>query len=144
MEQRNGRNPGLLDDCVGQSTPLSPSAGHDADQKLTCVYWGWDFRGGSTVKNLPGMQQLQETWFPSLGEEGPPLRYSWASLVAQTVKNPPAMQGMWLQSLRREDLLEKVMAAQSSVLACRIPWTEEPGGLQSTGSQRVRHTKAAV
>ena len=52
---------------------LSPaSAGCDADQKLTCISWGWDFHGGSTVKNLPGMQQHQETRFPSLGEEGLP------------------------------------------------------------------------
>ena len=50
---------------------MTSSAGRDADQKLTCVYWDWDFRGGSTVKNLPGRQQLQETWFPSLGDEGP-------------------------------------------------------------------------
>ena len=61
-----------------------------------------------------------------------------ASLVAQTVKNPPAMRETWVQSLGAEDLLEKGMATHSSTLASRIPWTEEPGGLQSMGSHRVR------
>ena len=55
------------------------------------------------------------------------------------VKNLPAMQETWVRSLGREDLLEKEMAAHSSILVWRIPWTEEPGGLQSTGSQRVGH-----
>ena len=59
------------------------------------------------------------------------------SLVAQTVKNLPAMQEMWVRSLGWEDPLEKGMAIHSSILAQRILWTEEPGGLQSTGSQRV-------
>ena len=62
-----------------------------------------------------------------------------ASLVAQTVKNLPAMQETQVQSLGREDPLEKEMATHSSILACRIPWTKEPGGLQSMGSQRVGH-----
>ena len=62
------------------------------------------FTGGSVVKNLPAMQDLQETWLQPLG---------------------------W------EDPLEKEMATSTSVLAWRIPWTEEPGGLQSLGSQRV-------
>ena len=64
---------------------------------------------------------------------------SGASLVAQTVKNPPAMWETWVQSLGWEDPLEEGMATHSSILAWRIPWTEEPGGLQSMGSQRVRH-----
>ena len=51
------------------------------------------------------------------------------------IRNLPAMQETWVGSLAREDPLEKEMAAHSSVLAWRIPWTEEPGGLQSTGSQ---------
>ena len=61
-----------------------------------------------------------------------------ASLVTQTVNNLPAMQKTRVQSLGQEDALEKEMTTHSSILACRIPWTEEPGGLQSTGSQRVR------
>ena len=56
-------------------------------------------------------------------------------LIAQPVKNLPAMQETWVQSLGREDRLEKEMATHSSILAWRIPWTEEPGGLQSMGSQ---------
>ena len=63
----------------------------------------------------------------------------WVSLVAQGLKRLPAMQETWVPSLGREDLLEKEMATHSSILAWRIPWTEEPGGLQSTGSQRVGH-----
>ena len=59
------------------------------------------------------------------------------SLVAQLVKNTPATQEIPVQSLGREDPLEKGMATHSSVLAWRIPWTEEPGGPQSMGPQRV-------
>ena len=55
------------------------------------------------------------------------------------VQNPPAKQEMSIQSLGWEDLLEKEMATHSSIIAWRTPRTEEPGGLQSTGSQRVRH-----
>ena len=56
-------------------------------------------------------------------------------LVSQTVKNAPAMQETWIQSLGWEDPLEKGMAIHSSFLAWRIPWTQETGGLQSMGSQ---------
>ena len=59
--------------------------------------------------------------------------------MAQTVKNPPAMQESWVQSLGWEDPLENKMATHSSILAWRIPWTEEPGRLHSMGSQRVGH-----
>ena len=62
-----------------------------------------------------------------------------ASLVAQTVKRLPAVQETWVQSLGWEDPLEKEMATHSSTLAWKIPRTEEPGRLQSLGSQRVRH-----
>ena len=55
------------------------------------------------------------------------------------VKNPPAMQETWVQSLGQEDTLEIGMATHSSIPVSRIPWTEEPGRLQSTGSQRVGH-----
>ena len=57
--------------------------------------------------------------------------------MAQMVKNLPAMQETWVRSLGKGDLLEKGMAAHSSILAWRIPWTEETDGLQSMGSQRV-------
>ena len=62
-----------------------------------------------------------------------------ASLVAQTVKNLPAIQETWVQSLGQKDPLEKEMATHSSILSWRIPWTEEPGELQSMGSRRVKH-----
>ena len=61
------------------------------------------------------------------------------SLVAQRVKRLPTMSETWGQSLGREDLREKEMATHSSILAWRIPWTEKPGRLQFTGSQRVGH-----
>ena len=61
------------------------------------------------------------------------------SLVAQIVKNLPEMLAIWVLSLGQEDPLEEGMATHSSILAWRIPWTEEPGELQSMGSQRVRH-----
>ena len=70
---------------------------------------------------------------------GSPLQHSWASLVAQLVKNSSAMQETWVQSLGWEDPLEKEMATHSSTLAWKIPWTEEPGRSQSMGSQRVGH-----
>ena len=60
-------------------------------------------------------------------------------LLAQKIKNPPAMQETWIQSLGWEDPLEDSMATHSSILAWRMLWTKEPGGLQSLGSQRVRH-----
>ena len=63
----------------------------------------------------------------------------WASLVAQSIKNPPAMWETWVLSLGWEDPLEEGMETRTSILAWRIPWTEEPGGLQSMGSQRIGH-----
>ena len=102
-----------------------------------------DFPGGSAGKESdcnvgdlslrPGLGR-----FPK-GGHGNPLQYSWASLVAQTEKNPPTMQETWAQSLGEEDLLEKEMATHSSILAWKIPWMEEPGRLKSMGSQRVGH-----
>ena len=65
------------------------------------------------------------------------------SLVAQKVKRLPTTQETWVRSLSWEDLLEKEMATTSSLLAWRIPWTEEPGGLQSTGLQRIGHDWAS-
>ena len=69
----------------------------------------------------------------SKGKEGFP------SLVAQLVKNLPAVQETQVRSLGWEDPLEKEMATHYGILAWKISWTEEPGGLQSMGSQRVRH-----
>ena len=64
---------------------------------------------------------------------------SLCSLVAQMVRRLPTMWETWVQSLDWEDLLEKEMAAHSTTLAWKIPWTEEPSRLQSMGSQRVGH-----
>ena len=64
----------------------------------------------------------------------------WASLGAQTVKNLPAMRETHVRSLGPEDPLEKGMATHCSILAWEIPWTEEPGRIQDTESQRVKHT----
>ena len=58
--------------------------------------------------------------------------------MAQTVKRLPTTWETWVQSLDRDDILEKEMATHSSTLAWKIPWMEDPGGLQSMGSQRVR------
>ena len=66
-----------------------------------------------------------------------PLQYPVASLVAQMVKQLPAMWETWVRSLGQEDPLEKEMAIHSGTLAWKIPWMEEPGRLQSMGLQRV-------
>ena len=104
-----------------------------------------------TVKDLPA---VQETLVQSLGWENPlekgvathssilawripcteePESYDWTSLVAQMVKNLPAMGETWVRSLGWEDLLEKGKATHSSILVWRILWTEEPGRLQFHG-----------
>ena len=96
------------------------------------------------LRGLPGSSAGKESTcstgdpssIPGLGRSpgegiGYPLQYSWVSLVAQTIKNPPAMQETWVRSLGWEDPLERGMATHSSIFAWRIPRTEEPGGLQS-------------
>ena len=99
-----------------------------------CVYMYMGFPGSSAGKesacnagdpgSIPGLGR-------SPGEGmGYPLQYSWAPLVAQMVKNPPAKRETWVQSLGWEDPLEEDMATHSSILAWRIPRIEEPGGLQ--------------
>ena len=70
---------------------------------------------------------------------GYPLKFWGASLMAHKVKNPPALWETWVQSLGWKDPMEKGTATHSTVLAWRIPGTEEPGRLQSMGSQRVGH-----
>ena len=69
------------------------------------------------------------------------LQVSGASLLAQLVKNLPAIQETWVRSLGWEDPLEEGIATHSSMLAWKIPWKEEPGGLQSTGSKRMDTTE---
>ena len=83
-------------------------------------------------RSIPGLGR-------SSGEGiGCPLQYFWAFLVAQTVKNPPAVLETWIQCLGWEDTLEKGIATHPSTLAWGIPRTEEPGRLQPMGSQTVR------
>ena len=98
------------------------------------------------VKNLPAHAgDVRDTGLiPGSGRSpgggrGNPLQCSWASLAAQTVKNLPEMQETWVRALDWEDPLEKGTATHCSILARRIPWTKEPGRLQSMGSQRVGH-----
>ena len=90
---------------------------------------------------LGNRQKRQITVCSWLQISGLPLQIR-SLLVAQTVKNPPAMQETWVCSQGWEDLLEKEKATHSSILAWRIPWTEQPGGLPSTGLQRLRHNWA--
>ena len=78
---------------------------------------------------------LLAIWIPACASSSPEFyMMSSASLVAQTVKHLPAVWETWVRSLGWEDPLEKEMATHSSTLAWKIPWTEEPGGLQSMGS----------
>ena len=86
--------------------------------------------------DLPNPEIKPES--PALQADSPPTEL-WASLVAQIVKHLPAMQETQVQSLGLEDPLEEEIATLSSILAWKISWTEEPGGLQSMGSQRVGH-----
>ena len=83
--------------------------------------------------------KLISTWRLLLGINKVTHLHQRASLVAQRLKRLPAMWETWVRSLGWEDRLEKETATHSSILAWRIPWMEEPGGLQSTGSQRVGH-----
>ena len=72
-----------------------------------------------------------------MGEICSLVNFNWASVVAQRLKPLPAMRETWVRSLGWEDPLENEMATHSSILGWKIPWTEEPGRLQSMGSQRV-------
>ena len=118
-------------------------------------YWSFSF-STSPSKDYLGLISLKIGWFDlvavqrslrSLLKHHSIQRHQffstppslWASLVAQMVKNPPAMWETWVWSLDWEDSLKKGMATHSSILACRIPWTEEPRRLQSTEYQKVRH-----
>ena len=108
------------------------------------MYGGcWGFPGSSTGKESacnagdPGLI-FGSGISPGEGIDYP-LWYSWASLVAQMVKNPPAIQETRVRSLGWEDPLEEGMATHSSILARKIPWTEEPHGLRSIALQRVGH-----
>ena len=114
---------------------------------------GWQGRsetqeGGDICIHIAGKESACNVGdpgsIPGLGSSpreviGYPFQYSWASLVAQWIKNLPAVQETLVQSLGREDPLEKELTTHSHIFAWEILWTEEPGGLQSIGSQRVGH-----
>ena len=86
------------------------------------------------------LQRCCKCWKSKAGSETwTKLPHHRSSLVAQVVKNLPAVQETRIRSLGQKDPLEKGMATHSNILAWRIPWTEEPGGLQSMGLHRVRH-----
>ena len=116
------------------------SSSSSSSSSSVCI---WAFPGSSAGKEStrnvgdPG-------WIPGSGRSagegiGNTQQYSWASLLAQMVKNPPAMWETWVRSLDWEGSLEKETATHCSVQAWRIPWTEDPGRVQSMGSQRVGH-----
>ena len=103
---------------------------------------GWDHPGISLVT------VTQYNWSPG-SRSGGLVNYKWflvnirvVSSGGSVVNNLSAKQETWVQSLGQEDPLEKEMATHSTILSWRIPWTEEPGGLQSTGPQRIRHDLA--
>ena len=112
---------------------------------LPCVYVSVGFPSSSAGKES-AYNTGDPSLIPGLGRSpgegiGYSLQYCWASLVAQRVKNPPAMRETWVGSLSQEDLLEKGTSTHSSVLAWRIPWTEKPGGLQSEGHKESDTTE---
>ena len=119
-------------------SPIPPSIRVFSNESTLCMRWPkyWSFSNVGDPGSIPGLGI-------SPGEGiGYPLQYSWASLVAQLIKNLPAMGETWVQSLDWEDPLEKGIATHSSILAWKIPRTEEPVRLQYMGSQRVRHDLA--
>ena len=108
-----------LGSIPGRRTKILQSMRYDKRKKIL-------ISSRNTLTDIPRHNIKPNTWAPQ------------ASLVAQKVKSPPAMQETHVQSLGWEDPLEEGMAVHSSVLAWRIPWTEEPGWLQYMGLQRVQ------
>ena len=98
-----------------------------------------DSEGQSNLKSMEWQRVRYDFMTKQQQHLGNDKYNSVAFLVAQMVRYPPAMQEIQVQSLGWENPLEKDIATHSSILAWRIPWTEEPGGLQSIGSQRVGH-----
>ena len=105
-----------------------------------CVYTpSWWLSGKESACNAGDLGSILGLGKSLGGAIGYPLEYSWTSLVAQMVKNPPAMQEPGVRSLGQKDPLEECMATHSSILAWRIPRTEDPGRWQLIASHRVRH-----
>ena len=97
----------------------------------------WDVKGHLIIQLVQAPGNLGGHFF-QVSQRGL-LISLWQSLMAQRLKHLPPVWETWVRSLGQEDPLEKEMVTHSSILAWRIPWTEEPGRLQSMGSQRVRH-----
>ena len=133
-----GLNPGLLH-CRQIFYQLSHKG---SPRILEWVAYSFS-RGSSQSRNQTKVSCIAGRFFTNWAiTEAPDKRegvYVYASLVAQTVKNLPAMQKTWVQSLGWEDPLEEEMATHSNIPPWRIPWTEEPGEVQSIVSHRVRH-----
>ena len=106
-------------------SPVSPSISHEVmgSDAMIFVFWMLSFKSTFSLSPFTVIKRL----------------FNSSSLVAQRLKRLPAMWETWVRSLGREDPLGKEKATHSSILACRIPWMEEPGRLQSMGSQRVEH-----
>ena len=115
--------------------------------EITIIWlWTWGFPGSSAGKestcnagDCRSRRFNPWVWKIPWRRDRLPTPYSWAALVAQLVKNPPAMWETWVWSLGWKDPLEKGKASHSRVLAWRIPRIEESGGLSTMGSQRIRH-----
>ena len=116
-------HPCLVPHLRGKAVSFSPSSITLPDSSV----------GKESACNVGDPDSIPGSGRPPGGWIGYPLQYSWASLVAQLVKNPPAMWETWDRSLGWEDHLENGKATHSSILAWRIPWT-----VQSMGSQRDR------
>ena len=120
-------------------TPLPPSMISSKSQLQWCFNWPPSIE--TSASELSFFFSIKwphrHLWQPGKFRYYSLSFHYWASLVAQMVKNPPAMWETWVWSLGWEGALEEGMATHSSILAWRIPWTEEPGGPQSRGSQRV-------
>ena len=129
-----------------KSTWLCPSMASYAQEKIVTL----ELRGEAIFSGNKESECLHLVGLPEQNRPSGLNNYNlfshssggWASQVAQTVKNLPVMWETQVRSLGLEDPLEKAMATHSSILAWRIPWTEEAGGLQPMGSQRVRHNWA--
>ena len=133
------------------STPgsgRSPGGGHSTPLQYACLENPTDRRDWRATVHRAPQNQTWLKWLSTKASGRGSLTslmfmhlmfilqlFFWASLIAQLVKNLPAMQETWVWSLGQEDPLEKEMATHSSILAWRIPWTEEPGRLQSMGLQ---------
>ena len=124
----------------------------DMEKLPSLTQWAWVWAssgrwwrtGRPIVLQSMGSQRVQHDWATEQTNKYTHIYvyiciHIWASLVAQVVKNLPAMQDTWVWSLCEEDPLEKGMATYSSIVAWRIPQAEEPGWLQAMGSQRVGH-----